>query len=211
MHSTTKRRQDQESHHLRPQETHRAQIDKYTCVGEIQDCIRTLGLAAAGGGGAGGRAGRSTTGATHARVLVLNATLLGVVSSGGNVGVLGSIDSNRDPGEDTLGHIVTDQNVLHERINGVGLLGQDAVIGIGGQILSVGGVGRGLLDIGDQVLVEEELADMGRLGGVQVAECMVSLDLGLIGSVGQNYDGVVSINKALDMERRMGRCSRALP
>ena len=143
----------------------------------------------ASGRGTGGTTRATATRTTHTRVLVLNTTLLSVVRSGRDISVLGSIDTNRDPGKDTLRHIITQEHVLHERVDGVGLLGQDAVIRVGGQLLRVGGVRRDLLDGRDQVLVEEELADVRGLGGVQVVQGVVGLGLGFIGGVGQDWRG----------------------
>lgn len=123
------------------------------------------------------KAGRTSTGGTEGRratrtsrtttatakpagALILNTTLLSIVRSRSNAGILSAVDANRDPREDTVRDVVTEQNVLHKGVDGLSFLGQDAVFGVGGQILRVGGVGRCLLHLGDQVLVEEELADV---------------------------------------------------
>lgn len=140
--------------------------------------------------GAGRRGTRrratATTATAHARALILNTALFGVVRSGVNTSVLSAINANGDPSEDAIGEVVAEQNVLHERIDGLSLLGQNAIIGVGGEGLGVGGVGRKLIDLGDQVLVEEELANVGGLGGVQAADSVVLEDGGLVGRVGQD-------------------------
>ena len=151
--------------------------------------------AAATSGGSGrrtrlarGRATAHTTTATHAEagVLILNTALLGVVSSGGNSGVLGGVHAHRDPGEDTVRHGVTKVDVLHEGIDSVSLLGEDGVVGVGGQLLGVGGVRGGLLDFGDQILVEEDLADVRGGRGVQAGDGAVGINGGLVDGVSEH-------------------------
>lgn len=62
------------------------------------------------------------------------------------------------------------------------------VIGVGGELLGVGGVGLVLFDGGDEVLVEEELADPVGVRGVDAAEGVVGEDLGFVGRVGEDVD-----------------------
>lgn len=140
--------------------------------------------AAAGGGTAGGRATSTTRAGT--RALVLNATILGVVGSRGDSGIGGGVHTHGDPGEDTVGDRVAEVDVLHDGVDGVSLLGEDGVFGVGGQLLGVGAIGGSLLDLGDEILVEEDLADMGGGRGVEAGDGTVSLDDGLVDGVSQD-------------------------
>lgn len=129
----------------------------------------------------------TTTAHTHTRALVLNTSLLSVVSSRSNIGILSRINTDSDPSKDTIANIVTQQNVLHEGVDGVGLLSQDAVVGVGGQVLGVCAVGGCLLDGGDEILVEKELAYVRGVCGVEVAEGVVGLDGCVVGGVGEDW------------------------
>ena len=95
----------------------------------------------------GRRVTRATTHTTT--TLILNTSLLSIVCSRSNASVLSAINANGDPREDTVRDVVAEQNVFHERVDGLSLLRQNAVFGICGQILRVGGVGIGLFDLGD--------------------------------------------------------------
>lgn len=121
-----------------------------------------------------------TAAAAAARVGV-GVAAAGVVVGSGRDGLGdGRVDAHGDPGEDAVGDVIAEQDVAGHGVAGGGLLGEDAVGGVGGQPLRVGRVGRGSLDGGDEVLVEEELADVrdgaareGRVvveGGVDVGQ-----------------------------------------
>lgn len=79
--------------------------------------------------------------------------------------------------------LVAQVHILHERVDGVGFLGQNVVLAVGGKLLGVGVVGLELLDLGDQVLVEEDLADPVRVRGVDTADRVVLHGLGFVGGV----------------------------
>lgn len=92
----------------------------------------------------------------------------------------GRVDAHGDPGEETIGDVVAEQDVGGHRVARGSLLLEDAVGDVLGQRLRVGRVGVGRLDGRDQVLVEEELAHVrdgaardGRVvveGGVNVGQ-----------------------------------------
>ena len=113
--------------------------------------------------------------------------MLSVVGSRGNIGVNSRVNADRDPGKDTVTDGVTKEDVLHEGVDGVSLLGENAVVSVGGEILGVGAVGRSLLNLGDEILVEEKLTDVGRRGRVQAGKGVVLQDSSLVGGVGQDY------------------------
>lgn len=138
------------------------------------------------GGSTAGTAAATT--AHAARVLVLNTTLLGVVSSGGDAAVLGRVDTERDPSKDTVGDIITKVDVFHEGVDGVSFLGEDGIFGVGGEFLGVGGVGGNLLNGGDEVLVEEDLANVGRARGVETGDGTVGENFSLVRRVGQDWN-----------------------
>lgn len=136
-------------------------------------------------------AGRSTTGATtHTRVLVRDTTALVVSSSARNLVIRSRVNTERDPAQNTISNVVrVDVDVLDERIHGVGLLAEDAVVGVDRQLLGVGVVRRGGFDVADERLVKEDLADVGGVGGeVAVKDGEVAAHDGVVGVVGQDVD-----------------------
>lgn len=148
---------------------------------------------------------RRTSTHTHSRIRVLNTSILSVVSSRGSIDILSSIDANVNPGEDSIAHVIAQKDVLHEWVDGVSLLCKNAVLGVGGEFLGVGAVGRGLLDGADEVLVEEELADVGGLGAVEAGDGVVLQDGGLVGGVAEDVDvggaaGVVTREEGLELD-----------
>lgn len=70
------------------------------------------------------------------------------------------VNADRDPREDTVRDIITEENVRRHGVAGRGLLAEDTVLGVCGKRLGVGRVRRRRLHLGDQVLVEEQLADV---------------------------------------------------
>ena len=74
-----------------------------------------------------------------------------------------TVNADDDPGEETLGDIVPEVDVVKDGVRGrVGslLLAEDVVIDVEGHFGRIGGVRGGSLDLVDQVLVPEELADV---------------------------------------------------
>ena len=135
-----------------------------------------------------GTARRSTATTTHTGVLVLNTALLSIPGSRVGAVTAGGVDTKRDPGKDTLGDVVAEQDVVDDGVGARGgLLAHDGVVGVGGEFLRVGGVGLGLFDFGDQVLVEEDLADVRGAGVVEAGEGAVGQDGDLVGGVGEHY------------------------
>ncbi len=133
-----------------------------------------------------GRA-RGATAHSATAVLVLNTTLGVIEGSGGNALGLGCVDTESQPGEDAVRNAVADERVLVEGVDSVseGLLLQDGVLGVGGELLLVGAVGGHSLNGGDQGLVEEALTYVA--GGDRVAQ----------GSVGK--DGGVGVDHQVDV------------
>lgn len=106
-----------------------------------------------------------SAGAT-ATVSSVNTTTLLVVSSRGVVVrvVSSSVDTNSDKGQEALLEGGAEEDVVDEGVVvGGGLAGGDAVAGGEDEALGVGAVGRGLLDGRDELLVEEDLANVVRL------------------------------------------------
>lgn len=114
--------------------------------------------------------------------------ILIVVSSNAVVGVVGvvgsGVDTDLDPGEQTVLDAVTEVQELREGIVGAGgLLDTPHVVGIASNILGVGGVGVGVLNSGTQDLVPEELADVGDAASAHLKGAVVAVDGGV--KVGQ--------------------------
>lgn len=147
---------------------------------------------------------RGRTAHTHTAVGVRNTTVLSTVSGRSDAAVTGDIDRGRGPSKDTVLGLVTEEDVLDEGVDGVGFLGEDVVVGVGGELLGVGVVGLELLDGGDEVLVEEDLTDPVGVRGVEAADGVVLEDLGLVGGVGEDVDvgsttGVVTGEDGLEL------------
>lgn len=130
--------------------------------------------------------GRGSTAAAAARGRVLDATRLVVERSWCDSAALGGVDTESDPSKEAIGQLVTEVGELEEGIDTISgsLLGQDAVVGVGGDLLGVVTVGRDLVGCVDQVLVEERLADVAR--GDLIAEGAVGVDGGI--GVDKNVD-----------------------
>lgn len=161
----------------------------YICNNQVQtntlQSTQNLSRRARGGAATRGRA--TATAHTRARGVVLHTPISSVLRSRGNLAVLRDIHTQGDPSEDTIAHIITEEDVLNKGVNGVGLLGEDAVVSVLGQVLGVGAVGAGGLDLADQVLVEEELADVVGVGGVETRDGVVRESGSLVGGVGEDY------------------------
>lgn len=129
---------------------------------------------------------RRATTHTHTTVRVRSTAILSIVGSRSHAGVTRDIDSRRNPGKDTVLELVTQEDILHEGVDRIGFLGENVVFAVGGELLGVGAVGLELLNLGDEILVEEELANPVRARGVDAADGVVFEDLGFVGRVGEN-------------------------
>lgn len=145
---------------------------------------------------------RATRTTAHARVLVRNAAVLVDRRGGRDLVVRSRVDADADPSHDAVGDVVAELDPLDEGIHVRGLLAQDRVLGVGRQLLRVSVVGCRGLDERDQVLVEEDLADVRgvRGRGVVAEDGAVGADDGVVGVVGKDvdvggaWDGVIRIN-----------------
>ena len=135
------------------------------------------------------RGSARTARAAHRAVLVGNTASLVDGSGRGNLIVNSRVDADRDPSHDAVGDVVGELDPLDEGVHVRRLLAQDRVVGVQGQVLGVGVVRGGGLDEGDQVLVEEDLADVGGVGGgIAVEESTVGADDGVVDIVGEDVD-----------------------
>lgn len=114
-----------------------------------------------GRGSAGGRRA-----ATHARARlgILVAAIGRVVGSGVDGVVGGRIDTDGDPGKDTVGNGITKEDVLNNGVDVISLARENAVLGVQRPLLSVGAVGLESLNLGEQILVEKELTNVSSVG-----------------------------------------------
>jgi hypothetical protein len=127
--------------------------------------------------------------ATHRAVLVGNATIRVNSSSRSNFIIGSRVNTDRDPSHDTISNIVRKLHPLDKRIHVGGFLAQNLVVGVESDFLRVGVVGRGGLDEADEVLVEEDLANVRGVGGrVAAEEGAVGADGGGVGGVGEDVD-----------------------
>ena len=130
----------------------------------------------------------STTHTAH-RVLIRDATILVNRRRRRNLTIGSRINTNADPRHDAVRDIIAELHPLDERIHVRGLLAQDRVVGVEREVLRVGVVGRGGFDEGDQGLVEEDLADVGGVGGrVALEEGAVGADERFVGVVCEDVD-----------------------
>lgn len=150
---------------------------------------------------------RSITTTTHTRVLVGNTKVLVVSSSRRGLGVGGWVNSKADPSHDTVLDGVANHNVLDEGVHGLGLLGENAVVGVESQVLGVGVVRCGSRNLGKEVLVQEDLANVRGVSG-EVTETLedgaVGADNSGVGIVAQNVNvgsttGVVTGDDGLEL------------
>lgn len=163
-------------------------------------CAAAGGAAGAATGSAAGAAGAAAH--TAAGVGVGNTALSVKVGGRGDGLGQGRVDSEGQPGEEAVGHAVSEQGVLHDGVDSLSgnLFAQDGVLGVGGELLGVGVVGGEKLDLGDQVLVEEGLANVTSI--VVHAQGLVGEQRG----VGVNHDvdvggtaGVVAREDGLEL------------
>lgn len=83
-----------------------------------------------------------------------------------NLILRGRINAQRNPRQHTVGDVLRiHEHVLDEGIHVRGFFAEDAVVGVGGEILGVGVVRGGGGDLGEEVLVEEDLPDVRGGGG----------------------------------------------
>lgn len=121
-----------------------------------------------------------------------------VVSSNAVVGVVGvvgsGVDTDLDPGEQTVLDAVTEVEELREWVVGAGgLLDTPHIVGIAGDFLGVGGVGVGVLYGGAQDLVPEELADVGDAASAHLKGAVVAVDGGVEVSQQVGVDGTAVV------------------
>ena len=122
--------------------------------------------------------------------------MLGIISRRSHGGILGTVHADGDPGENAIGQVIAQKDILHERIDGIGFLGENGILGVGGEILGISRIRGGLFDLGDEILVEEELADVGGFGGVEAGDGVVLEDGCLVDGMGEDWggrDGIVSL------------------
>lgn len=124
--------------------------------------------------------GGAAAGATAAGVGVLDTAGLVAEGGGGDGLRQGGVDAEGHPSKEAVSDAIAEESVLHHGVNtvGGGLLRKDGVVGVGGELLGVGVVGGEGLDGGDEVLVEEGLADVG--SGDLVAEGAVGVEGGVV-------------------------------
>lgn len=152
---------------------------------------------------------RSCTGAATAGAGVgVHDTTILTVGSSGDDGVAGSgIHSKADPGKDTIGDVVAEEDVFDDWVDTAGsLFAEDGVVSVIGDILGVGAVGCNGLDLGDEVLVEEDLADVG---DDTASDGVVAKDGGIL--VGEDVDvsgtaGVVTGEDGVECCDTVGVC-----
>lgn len=71
------------------------------------------------------------------------------------------VDGNGDPGEEAVLEVVAELDVVEDGVNGGGLVGEDGVVGVGGDLDGVVAVRRQRLDVVDELLVPEQVAHEG--------------------------------------------------
>lgn len=130
---------------------------------------------------------RRATTHTHTTVRVRSTAILSKVGSRCHAGVTRDINSSGNPGKDTVLELVTQENILHEGVDRIGFLGENVVLAVGSDVLGVGAVGFEFLNLGDEILIEEELANPVRVRSVDAADGVVFEDLGFVCGVGEDY------------------------
>lgn len=73
----------------------------------------------------------------------------------------GKIDTERDPSKDTLRDGVTNEGVVDNWVGGRSFLAKDLVIGVQGDDLGVARVRGDGIGFGDEILIEEDLSNVG--------------------------------------------------
>jgi hypothetical protein len=91
----------------------------------------------------------------------------------------GRVNANSDPGEDAVLDAVAEVHVVEDGIGVGGLVSKDTVVDVEQELLCVRGVWLKSLGLVDELLVEEELADMGDVatseGLVLSVDCSVDV------------------------------------
>lgn len=147
---------------------HAASIPNLSCGGAGAGHPRRHGAV-----GSAGSTTATTTASTHNTVAVLVTTVS--LEVGGNAivrivrVVCGGIETNLDPGKETVIKIVTQIDVLGERVVGtVGLQHAPHVVRIRGDGLSVGVVRVGIFHCAAEHFVPEELANVSHAAGAHL-------------------------------------------
>lgn len=143
----------------------------------------------------------SAAGSTTTGVGVGDSALLVERSSRADGLAQAGIDAEAQPAEQTVLDGVAEEDVLHERVTCLGLLAEDAVLLVGRQLLGVDRVDARGLDLGDEVLVEEGLADVADVGGVDEGAVVEGRGVG----VDQDVD-VGGPARVVAREERFERC-----
>ena len=118
------------------------------------------------------RRGRRATGTARGATTVAARDTATLVVVGGSLAVLGvvgrGVDEDGDVHEEAVVERVAETHVVDKRVvvDG-GLADADAILRVEGKALCVGRVGLQGLDLGDEVLIEEELADVRRRPAVR--------------------------------------------
>lgn len=126
-----------------------------------------------------------TTCSTRAAGGILNTTRGIQTCSGSYCVFIREINTECNPSKDTITNVLPKQGVLYNRVRRSRFLGKNAIIRIRGQILRIGGVGGSSFDFGDEILVEEELSNMG-----DVATPIGTVGVGGAIEVGEDVDVV---------------------
>lgn len=135
---------------------------------------------------------------THSGLGVSHTTVLVIRSRRTDRIVNRRVDSQRNPSENSIFNRVANHDVFDKRIHIRGFLGENRVFGVEGQFLRVARIRFGGFDLGNEVLVEEDLADV-RGGGGEVSgifeQGAVGADDGGVGVVGEdvNVSGTASV------------------
>lgn len=106
--------------------------------------------------GSATRATATTIRVGDAASLIVGGSSADIVSSGS-----GGVDTESNPTKQTVLDSVTQQDILDKGVRSGRLLQEDAVLSIGSQRLRVDRVSLSGLDLGDEALVKEDLADVG--------------------------------------------------
>lgn len=93
------------------------------------------------------------------------------------------INTESNPSKDSITDILSQQRILDNWITSGSFLCEDRVIRIHRQFLSVGGVWRGEFNRRDQILVEEQLSDVGN-----ISSAISTVGIGSSVEVSKNVD-----------------------
>jgi hypothetical protein len=164
-------------------------------------------------------------------VTALSTSDIDTTSGSENIGVVrvvvgGGVNGDLDPSEDTILNLVTEIGVVQDRVGGGGAIGLllkdtiDIVMGLG-NLIGVVGVGR--LDLLNEVLVVEELSNVGcvapgkgvvgQQGGVDVSDDVVVAGAAVVvtrekGQEGNNTVLVSTLNSTQESGVVVGKVRR---